>query len=287
MKQLSNAFIAHAATVLGDTNGGLSGSKIVAFFNAWAADHDVNTPHTQYPFDSPNKRTALLENLRAFPAELQFRMLLDLCDMVQGANRKNAISIKQKLLSDQAPSDRHKITIPLKNPYVLDFLGFGGSAKAIPLQYLAERKALQISLCHANEDKPRARHLYKRLSEDGYSPWLDEENLLPGQDWNTEIPRAVKQADVVLICLSKKSITKQGYVQREIRIALDATEEHPEGHVYIIPARMEDCVVPERLGRWQWVDTFAPNGYSRLCRTLDAKIHKNKPKRRSRTGLST
>ncbi|MGW8181609.1 MAG: TIR domain-containing protein, partial [bacterium] len=92
--------------------------------------------------------------------------------------------------------------------------------------------------------------------------------LLPGQDWHLEIPKAVQEADVVVICLSKKSITKEGYVQKEIKFALDIAEEKPEGTIFLIPARLEECTVPERLSRWQWVDLYEENGFIRLLRSL-------------------
>jgi len=56
---------------------------------------------------------------------------------------------------------------------------------------------LRVFLCHASDDKEEVRNLYKRLELDGVDPWLDEQKLLPGQDWQQEIPQAVRQADVV------------------------------------------------------------------------------------------
>lgn len=50
------------------------------------------------------------------------------------------------------------------------------------------RRHLRAFLCHAREDKPAVRALYQRLSRDGIEPWLDEEDLLPGMDWEQEIP---------------------------------------------------------------------------------------------------
>ncbi len=132
----------------------------------------------------------------------------------------------------------------------------------------AVKRALKVFLCHASGDKPAVRDLYKRLVTEGVDAWLDQEKLLPGQDWRMEIPRAVREADVVVICLSKNSITKEGYVQKEIRFALDIAEEKPEGTIFLIPARLEDCIVPERLNRWQWVDLFDENGLIKLLRSL-------------------
>ena len=130
------------------------------------------------------------------------------------------------------------------------------------------KRPLKVFLCHASGDKPLVRELYKRLIAEGVDAWLDQEKLLPGQDWRVEIPRAVREADVVVICLSNKSITKEGYVQKEIKFALDSAEEKPQDTIFLIPARLEDCVVPERLGRWQWVDLFEENGFIRLARSL-------------------
>ena len=125
-----------------------------------------------------------------------------------------------------------------------------------------------VFLCHSSADKPAVRALYSRLSGDKFSVWLDEEALLPGQDWTREIEKAVKQSEVVLVCLSKSSVTKKGFVQKEIRLALDAADERPEDAIYIVPARLEECEVPERLAKWQWVDLFAPSGYERLVSAL-------------------
>lgn len=132
----------------------------------------------------------------------------------------------------------------------------------------AEKRPLKVFLCHASGDKPPVRELYNRLTTEGVDAWLDQEKLLPGQDWRMEIPRAVREADVVVICLSKKSITKEGYVQKEIKFALDIAEEKPEGTIFLIPARLEDCSVPERLNRWQWVDLYEENGFIKLLRSL-------------------
>src|SRR5262245_55574275 len=110
--------------------------------------------------------------------------------------------------------------------------------------------ALKVFLCHSSDDKVPVRDLYRRLTEDGFDPWLDEEDLLPGQEWEDEIPNAVQQSDIVLVCLSPRSITKKGYVQKEIRFALDIADEQPHGTIFIIPLKLEDCDVPERLLRW-------------------------------------
>ena len=80
-----------------------------------------------------------------------------------------------------------------------------------------------------------------------FDPWLDEEDILPGHDWEHEIAGAVKSSAVVAVCLSANSVTKAGYLQKEIASALDMAAEQPEGHIFLIPVRLEECDVPERL----------------------------------------
>jgi tetratricopeptide (TPR) repeat protein len=127
---------------------------------------------------------------------------------------------------------------------------------------------LRIFLCHSSGDKQAVRDLYKRLCADGFDPWLDEENLLPGQDWHQKIPEAVGMADIVLVCLSRDSINKKGYVQKEIKYALDVADEQPENTIYLIPLKLEECDIPQRLRRWHWVSLFEPKGYERLLNAL-------------------
>jgi formylglycine-generating enzyme required for sulfatase activity len=129
-------------------------------------------------------------------------------------------------------------------------------------------RALRVFLCHASSDKPAVRDLYQRLHDNGIDAWLDEEDLLPGQDWQRAIPKAVRDSDVVLVCLSRSSINKAGFVQKEIKFALDVADEQPEDTIFLIPLKLEECDVPERLGRWHWVNLFSPNGYERLMRAL-------------------
>jgi dTDP-glucose 4,6-dehydratase len=129
-------------------------------------------------------------------------------------------------------------------------------------------KRARIFLCHASLDKQQVRNLRDRLRLEGIDCWLDEDNLLPGQDWQSEITKAVRLSDVVLVCLSRYAVSKEGFIQKEIRIALDAADEKPEGTVYIIPVRLDDCDVPSRLRRWHWVDLFEPSGFAKLISSL-------------------
>ena len=129
--------------------------------------------------------------------------------------------------------------------------------------------SVRVFLCHSSKDKPSVRRYYDRLrQENGVEPWLDEVSLLPGVDWDIEIRSAVRSSDVVLVFLSKYSINKEGYIQKEIKQALDIADEKPEKTIFIIPLRLEKCEVPDRLKRWQWLDLFEDGSYEKLLRSL-------------------
>ncbi|SRR6266498_2739904 len=142
---------------------------------------------------------------------------------------------------------------------------------------MTEQRKLRVFLCHASQDKPIIRELYQRLlAEDWIDPWLDEEKLLPGQDWDLEIEKAVEASDSVIVFLSNNSVTKEGYVQKELRKVLDAADEKPEGTIFIIPLRIDDCQIPRRLKPWQYVNYF-PNehrdqAYHRLLQSLNIRF---------------
>jgi tetratricopeptide (TPR) repeat protein len=135
---------------------------------------------------------------------------------------------------------------------------------------MTEKRPLKVFLCHAHADRDAVRALYTRLTNDGVDAWLDKAKLLPGQDWELEIKKAVREADVVVVCLSKQ-FNQAGFRQKEVRLALDTAMEKPEGEIFIIPARLEECDTLESLRKWHWVDLFDKGGYDQLAKSLSLR----------------
>ncbi len=127
---------------------------------------------------------------------------------------------------------------------------------------------MRIFLCYANEDESKVADLYARLEEDGFRPWMDRRDLLPGEDWEHEIKQAVRSAHIFLVCVSHHSVTRAGFVNREIVFALEVAEAQQEGTIFLIPVRLEETRVPDRIRRWHWCNYFESDGYERLVRAL-------------------
>lgn len=126
----------------------------------------------------------------------------------------------------------------------------------------------KIFLCHASEDKPQVEAIYRRLRQEGYQPWMDKMDLLPGQQWRQEIPKALKTSDFILVFLSRNSIAKRSFVQREFKLALDTLEEIPTGEIHTIPVRLDACDVPESFRDFHWCDLFEVGGFERMVRAI-------------------
>ena len=141
---------------------------------------------------------------------------------------------------------------------------------------MPESRKLRVFLCHASQDKPIVRELYQRLNAEGWiNPWLDEEKLLPGQDWDLEIEKALRSTEAVIVCLSTNSVDREGYIQHEIRLALRVAGFKPEGVIFVIPIRLDDCSIPMRLELQHYVDFFPEErrewALQRLLQALQAR----------------
>jgi hypothetical protein len=101
--EMTPTFVSYAADVLADTNRGLSGHQFVKITTTYSLQWDVAIPHPRYPFGAnvPNKRTALYENLMAFPPAQRYQIIRELCDhpTVQEKNRQAAEALKVTLVA--------------------------------------------------------------------------------------------------------------------------------------------------------------------------------------------
>lgn len=129
----------------------------------------------------------------------------------------------------------------------------------------------KIFISYADEDLETARRLYRDLKSLGADPWLDKEDLLPGQDWEREIGRTIIASSHVLALISQHSVNKRGFVQKELRQALDVLKEVPPDKIFIIPCRLDDSKPQhESLSKLHWVDLFPSydDGLARIAQSL-------------------
>lgn len=138
-------------------------------------------------------------------------------------------------------------------------------------------RKIKVFISYCSEDHKFAKKLYDFLSEiDQIDPWLDKSNLLPGQNFDLIIKKEIPSSDFVIILLSKKSLDKRGYYQKEMKLTLETLELIPEGKIFVIPARLDECEVPYSLKHIHYINLFdyKTNPYQKIVEAMLYQVEK-------------
>jgi hypothetical protein len=145
--------------------------------------------------------------------------------------------------------------------------------------HFVARHRPQVFLAYVQEDAASAELLFEALEAHGFEPWLDRRRLLPGQNWPRSINEAIETADFFIGCFSRNSVSKKGEFQAEIRYALDCTQRFPLDEIFLMPVRLDACVLPARIeDEIHCIDLFPDweRGFRRLVaamhRQLDGRV---------------
>ncbi len=88
-------------------------------------------------------------------------------------------------------------------------------------------KANEFHSCfisYSHQDQAFARRLHNQFQGRGIRCWLDEHQLLPGEDIHDQVDRGIKLWDKVLLCCSEASLEGSPWVDREVDKALQKEE---------------------------------------------------------------
>lgn len=116
----------------------------------------------------------------------------------------------------------------------------------------------KVFISYAKEDYEAAQKLYAQLkSVPNIDPWFDKECLKPGLRWRPAIRKEIRESEFFIALFSKNSSARRGFVHTELNEALEILKETPEGQIFLIPIRLEECDPPHELLREiQYVDFF-------------------------------
>jgi hypothetical protein len=133
----------------------------------------------------------------------------------------------------------------------------------------AGRHPLRLVLANAQEDAPIVRELYRRLCNDGFDVWFDEESLVPGENWMHAIPNAIQAAHVLLVCISMSYLLGENF--KRIHLALETAMAQPAQAITIIPVKLQPGhMMPEHLSHLHSVPLYGDfdAGYTKLLLAL-------------------
>ncbi len=156
----------------------------------------------------------------------------------------------------------------------IDGLGMFRTDRAGGFEFIP-RTLPKVFLAYVQEDGDSAERLFEDLKACGFDPWLDRKKLLPGQNWPRSIEDAIETCEFFVPCFSRRSVSKKGGFQAEIRYALDCARRVPLDDTFLIPVRLNSCRVPARISREiQYIDLFPDwkKGFHRILRVMERQL---------------
>lgn len=123
---------------------------------------------------------------------------------------------------------------------------------------------MNIFCSYSHKDKKIVYEIAQELGAAGFSVWVDT-NLVGGSNWAQEIEITIRQADFVLVFISKNSVESE-WIMNEITYA-------GQLHKTIIPILIEDAEIPISLIKKQYIDFRKPSkrGINELIEILRTK----------------
>jgi hypothetical protein len=140
----------------------------------------------------------------------------------------------------------------------------------------------RVFIAYVEEDLSFAKKLYRVFEESGFRPWLDKKRLMPGQNWPRAIETAIHTSDFFVACFSRRATSKRGSFHSELRYALFCAAKVPLDEIFLIPLRLDDCLLPNRISKQiQYLDLFPDwnAGLGRLVAVIKAQNEGRKRKR--------
>ena len=128
---------------------------------------------------------------------------------------------------------------------------------------------LHIFISYDSRDSKAVLRLYKKLkAEPEFKPWLDRDNLEPGDAWQDELFDALKRSDCAIVCLSKQSINNKGFFRDQELKQIVQNAKKLKDILYLVPVMLEECEMPPQLSQWQAGRVYKKGGYKKLSDVL-------------------
>jgi len=132
----------------------------------------------------------------------------------------------------------------------------------------SETRTTRLFVSCAVSDAQEVGQLLRQLRLHGYDPAHSlVGDIKSDLEWQQQVAPALREADVVLVCLSSRTDDMRGYFGREIDLAIETARARPDPAL-IVPLRLDRCTMPARLQDRQRLDFFASNGLEVLLAML-------------------
>ena len=103
------------------------------------------------------------------------------------------------------------------------------------------RRGKQVFISYAQEDAALARQLAHELKREGFVPWLDVEEIQPGENWPLALGEAIEAADAIVVLISK-AFLRSPYRRQEWDFALGSKKHAGRVLPVLTPGTPADAV---------------------------------------------
>lgn len=129
-----------------------------------------------------------------------------------------------------------------------------------------------VFMSYAREDFDKVILVYEALQEANCYPWIDQRDILGGQDWEKVLRKAISNSHFFVPCFSRKAISKIGVFQRELKLSFKHSDLFPSGYIYCIPLLLEPLEsneLPEQFQGKQWINVFKESGIKMILQSIE------------------
>lgn len=122
------------------------------------------------------------------------------------------------------------------------------------------RREFHVFVCHNNGDKPEVRLLVRKLRDQGLLPWLDEENLLAGDQFIPELEAIIESVPVAAVVFGPHSLGRwqeqeyYGLLQRSFEKRAGAGVTRLRLIPVLLPGAHAEPDLPIFLRGRSWID---------------------------------
>ena len=113
-----------------------------------------------------------------------------------------------------------------------------------------------VFISYSSKDSQRVVQFAKRIQGQNLTVWLDEWNIVPGDQISQAIEHGLDKSEFVIFMLSSNSVNS-GWADKEWRTKLD--DELAAKAVKVICVRLDDCAIPKLLSGKKYIDALKNN----------------------------
>lgn len=126
---------------------------------------------------------------------------------------------------------------------------------------MTEPRKLRVFLCHALQDKSIVKNLSQSLNAENWiSSWTyEEEKIMDRENRKYKIMEWLESANIILVCLTNNSVKENGMIEESLSEFLDAVDSKFRGDILLIPVRLENVLIPQKLKNLKYLDLFSDN----------------------------